>query len=81
MEWDPGRYLGVTALQPVPGGFNDHKTLMDSGDYNGRFYEAHVEDVDHDGTFEIVETPNDCDPPVPRAPSAAWCGAGTATTT
>lgn len=72
VEWNPGRYNGVTILQPVPGGFADHRTLMASGDYAARFYGADVKDVDGDGDFEIVEGSNDCTP---------TCAEGTSTYT
>jgi len=60
--WNPGRYDGVTVLRPTDDGFEDFDTLPDPGDYNGRFYYAAVDDTDGDGTFEIVQSNNDCNP-------------------
>jgi hypothetical protein len=71
VNWNPGRYNGVTVLQPVQGGMNDHATLAENGNYLGRFYYASIVDVEDDGTFEIADHHNDCVPS---------CAGGTVTT-
>lgn len=62
INWDPGRFNGVTALHPEPDGFADYGTLMDAGNYNGRFYNAELLDTDDDGLMEIVKYTLDCNP-------------------
>ncbi|MFL6089019.1 MAG: hypothetical protein ACJ71Z_02645 [Aeromicrobium sp.] len=62
INWNPGRYNGVTVLRPTVDGFADFGTLMESGNYNGSHYYADVVDVDHDGIFEIAQHDNNCIP-------------------
>jgi hypothetical protein len=71
IDWNPGRYNGVTVLLPIAGGFEDHDTLPDIDSYNGRFYYADVVDVNADGVFEVAQHANDCRPS---------CAGGTITT-
>ncbi len=63
LRYNPGRYDGVIVLKPIPDGFDDFNSLptaITSGAYNARFYNAYVNDADHDGVFEIVESSNEC---------------------
>lgn len=80
INWDPGRFNGVTALHPVPDGFEDYDTLMDTGDYNGRFYNAELEDVDGDGTLEVTQFTLDCNPSCANGNVSSetfwWTGSG-----
>lgn len=80
IDWNPGRYNGVTALLPVPGGFADHGTLPESGDYRSRFYYAEVDNPDGDGSFEIQHFANDCDPSCAEGTTTSalweWTGDG-----
>ncbi|MPV50136.1 hypothetical protein GCG21_08980 [Pseudactinotalea sp. HY160] len=62
INWNPGRYNGVSILRPVQGGFEDFDTLPWDGDYQQRFYYAEVADVDGDEVFEVLLMGNDCDP-------------------
>lgn len=60
INWNPGRYNGVTVLQPTQAGFEDFDTPPDYLDT--RFYYAYPVDIDNDGTFEIEDYTNDCNP-------------------
>ena len=62
LDYNPGRYNGVVVLKPVPGGFDDMRTLPPDGEYNGRFYNAQAVDPDGDGQFDIDVARNDCNP-------------------
>ena len=62
IDFNPGRYNGVIILEPNDNGFEHFGTLSDDGDYNTRFYYAEVVDVDGDGTSEVEQSSNDCDP-------------------
>lgn len=53
LDWNPGRYNGVSVLVPTPDGFDDLDTLP-LDDYLTRFYGSTVEDTDGDGAYEIV---------------------------
>lgn len=60
--FEPGRLYGVIALRPIDGGFEDFESLPPSDGYQGRWYSARVDDLDHDGVNEIVTSLNNCDP-------------------
>lgn len=62
ISWNPGRYDGITVLQPVSGGMEDHDTLPPENEYDTRFYYAETEDVNSDGTLEVISYDNDCIP-------------------
>lgn len=59
LDWDPGRYNGVTVLSVTDEGFADHRTLPVET-YGVRFYSAVTEDTDADGIYEIRTSLNDC---------------------
>lgn len=59
IEWNPGRYNGVTVLVPTDDGFDDLRTAP-SGDTLGRFYSGSVVDDDQDGTYEVLLEINSC---------------------
>jgi hypothetical protein len=59
LDWNPGRYNGVSVLVMTPDGFDDLDTLpLDT--YGKRFYSSTVEDSDRDGFYEIVLDVNTC---------------------
>ena len=62
ISWNPGRYDGITVLQPVSGGMEDHDTLPPENEYDTRFYYAETEDVNSDGTLEVISYDNACIP-------------------
>lgn len=59
LDWNPGRYNGVSVLVPTAEGFDDLGTLP-TVDYGTRFYGSTVEDWDEDGVFEILLDVNSC---------------------
>lgn len=71
VDWNPGRYNGVTVLEPVADGMASRGTIAENGNYRGRFYYADIVDVEGDGVFEIAQHSNDCNP---------TCAGGTITT-
>ncbi|MCO8127494.1 hypothetical protein NHL50_09770 [Acidimicrobiia bacterium EGI L10123] len=61
-DWDPGRYNGVAVLAVTDDGFEDYGTLP-SPDYTASsHYYAYTVDVDGDGTYEIEQHTNTCQP-------------------
>ena len=52
--YNPGRYDGIVVLDPTKYGFEDFGSLPTSGESTGRFYGAHLTDVDGDRIYEIV---------------------------
>lgn len=71
IEYNPGRSNGVMILIPTTTGFTAGATEWTDSS-QGRFYSASLVDQESDGTFEISQISNDCDPS---------CGAGTSTAT
>ncbi len=59
LDWNPGRYNGVSVLVVTPQGFDDLETLP-LADYATRFYGSTAEDTDGDGDYEIVLDVNSC---------------------
>lgn len=58
--WNPGRFDGVSFLAPTDDGFTDGGTLAD-GSASG-FYDATTVDVDADGTYELNQGFQICEP-------------------
>jgi hypothetical protein len=57
-----GQAPGITVLRPTEDGMEDFDSLPDGSlRFAGR-YDARVEDLDGDGTFEIAVESNSCDP-------------------
>lgn len=78
IDWNPGRYNGVTVLRPTPGGFEDFGTSPMGQDND--FYYAYVVDVDNDGIFEIEKYTLDCNPSCADGTTTSeiyrWTGSG-----
>jgi hypothetical protein len=65
IDYNPGRYYGVIVLRPTEEGFASFGSLPPPDDSLGerwRFYSSRAVDVDGDGTYEIEENVNTCDP-------------------
>ena len=59
-EWNPGRFNGISVLVPTATGFDDLGTF--SNEPYGGYYYAYVVDVDADGSYEVDQQFQICEP-------------------
>jgi hypothetical protein len=63
LTYNPGRYDGLVVLNPTAAGFDNYGSLPTATDEpTGAFYGGRPVDDNHDGTFEILEEINVCEP-------------------
>jgi hypothetical protein len=73
-RYNPGRYDGVVVIGWRSGQVQTHGSLPEAGSYFGKFYNANVLDVDHDGLLDIAVHEHYCAATCPGDKVFYWTG-------